>query len=101
MNLPQNKDGKFFLLNSEGKEVEFNHAIDVQEALFGVIGKDIDYKPEHFLPEDFDMKVKIGKNVPDSREDIINKKIKKRGRPPKNKEEVIAKEEEKTEKGND
>ena len=91
MKLPKNKDGNYYLVNENGKEVVFGHAVDVLEALFGVYGKDDkdeNFKSEYFLPDGFDMKINSKKSLTPTKEDLMEKQIKKGkpGRPPKVKE---------------
>ena len=85
MNLPKNKKGKYYLVDEKGNEVEFNHAIDATEALFGVFGvddKNPDFKQRYFLPKDFDVNIKPKRNAGHSKEEKMEQQI-RRGRPPK------------------
>jgi hypothetical protein len=99
MNLPKNKDGKLYLLNKKGEEVIFNHPVDVQEALFGIFGKDNEneeWDSEFSLPENFDMKIRLQKSTGNTKEEKMLEQIKKKkpGRPPKSKEPEVPEEDE-------
>jgi hypothetical protein len=98
MELPKNKDGKIYLLDKEGNEVTFQHPIDLQEALFGVFGKDDGKEPEFFLPDGFDMKLRPQKNAIVSKDQMIDHKLStgKRGRPRKEVESTVESNEDKS-----